>query len=119
MRNYEVDIDELYQRIETLELDNAHLRSQRNGTNKKKRKGKKKPVVKDEDGTIISVGDWVRVTTPGKFMHNEGEVEGWKKWVTFVDITGVKQVRAPHNLLISNDEQKQPAGSNPCSSKYK
>ena len=98
MRNYEVDIDELYQRIETLELDNARLRSQRNGTNKKKRKGKKKPVIKDEDGTIISVGDWVRATTPGKFMYNEGEVEGWKKWVTFVDITGVKQACAPDNL---------------------
>ena len=94
MRDYEQDIEELRERVQALELENARLRSVRSV--KKSKRVKRRPVVKDEDGTIISVGDWVRVTTPGKFEYEEGEVEGWKKWVTFVDIAGVKQVRAPH-----------------------
>ena len=110
MRDYEQDIEELRERVQALELENARLRSVRSV--KKSKRVKRRPVVKDEDGTVISVGDWVRVTTPGKFKYEEGEVEGWKKWVTFVDTAGVKQVRAPHNLLICNDERKRLAKSN-------
>ena len=110
MRDYEQDIEELHQRVQALELENTRLRGER--AVKKSKRVKSRPVVKDEDGTIIRVGDWVKVTTPGKFKYEEGEVEGWKKWVTFVDIAGVKQVRAPHNLLICNDERKRPAKSN-------
>ena len=106
MRNYERDIEELHERVEALELENLRLR--------RERAIKKRPFVKDKDGTIIRVGDWIKTTTPGKFKHEEGEVEGWKKWVTFVDITGVKQVRAPHNLLVCNDERKRTTKSNSC-----
>ena len=102
MRNYDTDIEELYERIEALELE----KKQMNQIPAKKRKNKKRTVVKDKDGTIIQVGDWVIATTPGKFVHTEGKVVGWKKWVTFTDVTGVKQVRAPENLLITNDARK-------------
>ena len=53
MRNYKVDIDELYKRIEALELENIHTERQRKRIPAKKRKEKKQPVVKDEDKTII------------------------------------------------------------------
>ena len=99
-------IQELYKRIEALELE----KKQRNQIPAKKRKNRKRTVVKDKDGTIIQVGDWVIATTPGKFVHTEGKVVGWKKWVTFTDVSGVKQVRAPENLLITNDTRK-PAGT--------
>ena len=114
MRNYDTDIEELYERIEALELE----KKQRNQIPAKKRKTRKRPVVKDEDGTIIQVGGWVVSTTPGKFAHNEGKVVGWKKWVTFTDVSGVKQVRAPSNLLISNDVRK-PAGTDSARAKSK
>ena len=101
MRDYEQDIEELHERVRALELENTRLK-----------RFKSRPVVKEINGTTISAGDWVKVTTPGKFKYEEGEVEGWKKWVTFVDTAGVKQVRAPHNLLICNDERKRLAKSN-------
>ena len=106
MRNYDTDIEELYERIEALELE----KKQRIQISAKKRKNKKRQVVKDEDGTIIQVLDWVVATTSGKFAHTKGKVVGWKKWVTFTDVSGVKQVRAPENLLITNDVRK-PAGT--------
>ena len=87
MREYEQDIEDLYERIEALELENSRLRRER--TVKKSKRVKKRPVVKDEDGMIIQVGDWVKATTSGKFEYEEGEVQGWKKWVTFIDIAGV------------------------------
>ena len=37
MRNYKVDIDELYKRIEALELDNIHTERQRKRISAKKR----------------------------------------------------------------------------------
>ena len=114
MRNYDTDIEELYKRIEALELE----KEQRNKIPAKKRKNKRIPVVKDEDGTIIHVGDWVVATTPGKFAHIVGKVVGWKKWVTFTDVSGVKQVRAPSNLLISNNVRK-PAGTDSARAKSK
>ena len=117
MRNYDTEIDELHERIAALELEKNTLERQRNKIPAKRKKEKKRTVVKDEDGTIIRIGDWVKATTPGRFVHSEGKVEGWKKWVTFVDISGVKQVRAPHNLLISNDARKYPVRPNSASGK--
>ena len=117
MRNYDTGIEELYKRIEALELEKNTSKRQRNKIPAVKRKEKKRTVVKDEDGTIIRIGDWVKATTPGRFVHSEGKVEGWKKWVTFVDISGVKQVRAPHNLLISNDVRKCSVRSDSASGK--
>ena len=110
MRDHEKYIDEIYKRIEALELrNNTTSEEQRNEVPTKKRRVKKQPVVKDEVGTIIRIGNCVKATTLGRFTHNEGRVEGWKKWVTFTDVSGVKQVRTPHNLLISNDVQKYSA----------
>ena len=114
MRNYDTDIEELYARIEALELE----KKQKNQIPAKKNKNRKRTVVKDKDGTIIQVRDWVVATTPGKFVHTEGKVVGWKKWVTFTDLSGVKQVRAPENLLISNDARK-PSGTHSARSKRK
>ena len=107
MRDHEKDSDEIYKRIEALELrNNTTSEEQRKYVPTKKRRVKKQPVVKDEDGTIIQICNWVKATTPGKFTHNEGRVEGWKRWVAFTDLSGVKQVCAPHNLLILNDVRK-------------
>ena len=108
MRNYDIEIYELRERITALELERYTSVRQRNKIPARK-KEKKRPIVKDESGTVIRIGDWVKATTPGRFVHNEGQVEGWKKWVTFIDVSGVKQVRAPHNLLISNDVRSFPA----------
>ena len=79
MRNYDTEIEELYKRIEALELQKDTSKRQRNKIPAEKRKEKKRPIVKDKDGTVIKIGDWVKATTPGRFAHNEGEVEGWKK----------------------------------------
>ena len=117
MINYDTEIDELHKRIAALELEKDTSERQRNEIPAKRKKEKKRAVVKDEDGTIIRIGDWVKATTPGRFVHSEGKVEGWKKWVTFVDISGVKQVRAPHNLLISNDVRKCSVRSDSASGK--
>ena len=76
MRNYDTDIEELYERIEALELE----KKQRNQIPAKKRKNKKRPVVKD--------------------------------------VSGVKQVRAPENLLITDDVRK-PAGTDSTRAKRK
>ena len=119
MRNYDVEIDKLHKRIEALELENIRTERQRNQIPVKKRKNKKRTVVKDEDGTIICIGDWVKATIPGRFTHNEGKVEGWKKWVTFTDIFSVKQVRAPHNLFITNNVRKCHARPNSANCKRK
>ena len=108
MRNYDIEIYELHERIAALELERDTSERQRNKIPARK-KEKKRPIVKDESGIIIRIGDWVKATTPGRFVHNEGRVEGWKKWVTFINVSGVKQVRAPHNLLISNDFRRSPA----------
>ena len=67
---------------------------------KRKFKRERATFLKDSAGSIIKKGNWVKAITQGKFEHNEGEVVGFKKWVTFLDVTGVKQVRAPNNLLI-------------------
>ena len=46
MRNYDTDIEELYERIEALELE----KKQRNQIPAKKRKNKTRTVVKDKQG---------------------------------------------------------------------
>ena len=107
MHDHEKDIDEIYKRIEALELrNNTTSEEQRKEVPTKRRRVKKRPVVENEDSIIIQIDDWVKATTSGKFTHNKGRLEGWKKWVTFTDVSEVKQVRAPHNLLISNDVRK-------------
>ena len=58
--------------------------------------------LRDFYGKPILVGDWVNVTRKGKFSNIEGIVTKIKKWVTFEDRKGVKQYRAPHNLIVSD-----------------
>ena len=74
MRNYDKDIEELYERIEALELE----KKQRNKIPAKKQKEKRRPVVKDKEGTIIQLGDWVRATTPGKLNTMRARLKGGK-----------------------------------------
>ena len=56
----------------------------------------------DESGRVIQLGDRVTATTTGKFIEKSGVVTDIKKWVTFVDANGIKQVRAPNNLLVQD-----------------
>ena len=87
---------------------------------RKSRKAKEPPVLRDKVGKKISKGDWVKATTPGIFLRNEGKVLGYKSWVMFEDITGVKQIRAPHNLLVCDYGRKRNArGSDSASVKQK
>ena len=78
---------------------------------RKQRESKREPkstILRDQAGVIIRKGDWVKATLIGKFDRSEDTVVHLKKWVTFEDHTGVKQVRAPNNILISNDGRERP-----------
>ena len=46
--------------------------------------------------------DWVNVVNVGKYKITEELVVKIKKWVTFRDITGAQQFRAPYNLIKSD-----------------
>ena len=48
------------------------------------------------------MGDWVNVIKKGRVNSTEEIVVQIKKWVTFEDREGVKQVRASHNLIVSD-----------------
>ena len=104
MRNYDEEIDELNKELRKLDLDRTYkeLQLQQVLRDKQESKEKRKPVVvlRDKIGKIISVGDWVKVMKSGKFTSTEGRVVKFKSWVTFEDVTKVKQVRAPYNLLV-------------------
>ena len=63
--------------------------------------------VRDCRGVTIKVGDWVKILTQGRFARNEGKVVNIKKWVTFEDEGGNKQVRAPQNLVVEHDGEKR------------
>ena len=64
------------------------------------------PTLINRNGREISVGDWIKATTPGNFRQNKEKVLDFKSWVTFVDDTGVKQVRAPKNLILCKNDGK-------------
>ena len=54
----------------------------------------------DRSGRAIFIGNRVITTTTGKFKENSGIVTDIKKRIIFTDANGIKQVRAPNNLLV-------------------
>ena len=61
-------------------------------------------MLRDCFGKPISIGDRVKTTTKGKHRSDHGRVIRYEKWVTFEDVTGVEQVRAPINLIVQEIE---------------
>ena len=112
MRNYHEEIKEL-----TLEIDNLNLaRNEKERQleivlreQKEDKKRESSPIPRDQAGAVLKFGEWVRATTSGKFKSVERTIVRIGKRVTFEDRTGVKQVRAPKNLLVSN-HGREPAG---------
>ena len=96
MRNYETEIEDLKRDIEHLKLEKTDKETQLKPAIDEQcesKRTKELPALRDKNGSVISVGDSVKATTPGKFIRKEGKVKSLKKWVTFEDITGTKQVR--------------------------
>ena len=109
MRNYAEEIRELTSEINDLSLAKSKKESQLERVLREQKENEKRessPIPRDQAGAVIKIGDWVRATTSGKFNLIEGTVVSINKWITFEDRTGVKQIRAPKNLLISNYGRK-------------
>ena len=105
MRNYDEEIEQLRREIEDLELEKRDKETQIQRIlreRKQKISEKKNPNIVDKSGRVILIGNRVIATTTGKFEERSGVVTDIKKWVTFVDTNGVKQVRAPNNLLVQD-----------------
>ena len=110
MEDYEESIKQLTKDIAQLtvakERKEAQLRTLLR-EQKKNKYAKNSPILRDQAGVIIRKGDWVKATSVGKFEKDEGTVVSLKKWVTFEDCSGVKQVRAPSNLIVRKDGRKR------------
>ena len=110
MKNYDDEIHQLRKDIENLNLERLKKETELQRIlkrNQESKKNKESSAPKVKVGRIILKGDRVKATTPGKCIHNEGKVVEFQIWVTFEDITRVKQVRAPHNLLVCNNDRKR------------
>ena len=124
MRNFNTETEELRKAIEQLEIQKSEKEAQLEQVVKEQRESKtykKEKVFKDRNDTVISIGDWVKTITPGRFKLNEGRVIGFKSWVTFEEEGGVKQTRASKNLVVCNHVRKRHArcrgaGANKCCS---
>ena len=109
MKNYDKEIRELTSEINDLNLAKLEKETQLKRVlreQKDKTKRESSLILRDQAGAVITIGDWVKATTSGKSNSIEGIVTKINKWITFEDHTGVKQVRAPKNLLISNHGRK-------------
>ena len=108
MRNYDGEIKKSNSDIERLSIEKDKKESQLKSVLLEQKENKKRSskILKDRAGIPIKKGDWIKTVTTGKSNTNEGTVVNLQKWVTFEDCTGVKQVRAPHNVLVSNDGRK-------------
>ena len=112
MRNYDKEVKELTSEIKALNLATRVKEDQLEKVlreQKEKAQKESSPILRDQAGAVIKIGDWVIATTSGKFKLTEGTVVRINKWITFEDHAGVKQVRAPRNLLISNHGRKRAA----------
>ena len=109
MRNYDEEIRKLNCDIERLSIEKNKKESQLKSVLREQKENEKQSskILKDQAGVPIEKGDWVRTVTIGRFNTSEGTVVNLQKWVTFEDCTGVKQVRASHNVLVSNDDRKR------------
>ena len=115
MEDYEESIKQLTKDIAQLTVAKERKEAQLRALlreQKKNKYAKNSPILRDQAGVIIRKGDWVKATSTGKFNRSEGTVVNFKKWVTFEDRTGVKQVRAPNNILISKDGRKRARRTN-------
>ena len=114
MRNYDKEVKELTSEINALNLAKRDKEDQLEKVlreQKEKAQKESSPIMRDQAGAVIKTGDWVIATTSRKFKSTEGTVVRINKWITFEDHAGVKQVRAPKNLLISNHGRKCAAKS--------
>ena len=111
MRNFDEEINELEKDIKNLEVTKKQKKTQLETVKREQRVVREteqitsptvNSAISDHYGKPILVGDWVNVTKKGRFNGIEGTVIKIKKWVTFEDIEGVKQFRAPHNLIVSD-----------------
>ena len=110
MKNYDETIKQLTDDIARLSVAKNEKEAQLEAILRKQKESeevKNSPILRDQAGVIIRKGDWIKATSIGKFNRNEGTVVSLKKWVTFEDCSGVKQVRAPDNLLVSKDGRKR------------
>ena len=102
MNEYDTKLEKLTEEITTLRI--AYLSKERELKNLLKKKEENRDRgAKDHHGNEISIGDRVKVVTKGKFRNTEGEVVKISKWVTFLDVSGVKQVRSPSNLVVTEN----------------
>ena len=111
MKRFDNEIRQLTINIDRLSIAKSEKEAQLKLLLQKQKESKKEPnspILRDQAGVIIRKGDWVKATSIGKFDRSKGTVVNLKKWVTFKDRTGVKQVRAPNNILISNDGRERP-----------
>ena len=117
MSNYDCEIEELTKDIQKLEITRLDKERKLKELLKKKenfKEEKRDYDIKDRHGNAIFIGDRVKVVTKGRFNSTEGKVIKIKKWVTFLDTSGVKQVRAPANLIVTENVAKRHThGSNP------
>ena len=103
MRNYDEEIEQLRKDIEDINIEKQDKETQLKRVlreQKRKNSEKKSTQTVDNSNRAIFIGDRVITTTSGKFKERSGVVTGIKKWVTFTDANGVKQVRAPNNLRV-------------------
>ena len=112
-------IKELFEDIGKLKFTKKQKETQLRPVKKEQRKVKRRkvtPITLDDDifrdhfGKPIFIGDRVNVVKKGKYKSTEGIVVKIKKWVTFTDITGAKQFRAPYNLIKSDSSASKHDG---------
>ena len=114
MRNFDEEIKKLEKDVKTLEITTRQKKTQLKKIEEEQREIQNlektstltsehtiRDTIRDHYGKEIQVGDWVKVTKKGRFNSIEGTVVRINKWVTFEDSKGVKQVRAPHNLIVN------------------
>ena len=109
MRNYETEIQELTEEIQELNMqrtDKERALKQLVSEQRRQKKSALRQHTLDKERHSIRVGNWVITTTKGKFARREGTFTQVKQWVTFEDVTGVKEVRASHNVIIRNHDRK-------------
>ena len=112
MRNFKNEIEELINEIKDLNVTKEEKETQLKIVREEQRESIKnnnnttfvKGVLRDRFGKPISIGDRVKTTTKGKHRSDHGRVIRYEKWVTFEDVTGVEQVRAPSNLIVQEIE---------------
>ena len=108
MRNYEQEIQEL-----TRETTESDLRKTEKETKLRlalieREHDQKARATKVMDGYRFLYPKVIGLWPAPKNLCNEGDVVNIRKWVSFGDISGVKQVKAPNNLLVDNDDRKYP-----------